>query len=78
MRADGRKNDELRPVIITPDYVQYPEGSVLIEMGNTRVICNVTVEERIPHWLQSGNQGWVTAEYSMLPYSTIGPKWARG
>jgi ribonuclease PH len=70
MRIDGRNNDELRPVIITPDYVQYPEGSVLIEMGATRVICNVTVEERVPHWLQTSNQGWVTAEYALLPRST--------
>jgi ribonuclease PH len=70
MRVDGRRNDELRPVIITPDYVQYPEGSVLIEMGATRVICNVTVEERVPAWLQSQNQGWVTAEYALLPRST--------
>jgi len=70
MRIDGRRNDELRPVIITPDYVQYPEGSVLIEMGATRVICNVTVEERVPGWLQSRNQGWVTAEYALLPRST--------
>jgi len=70
MRVDGRNNDELRPVIITPNYVQYPEGSVLIEMGDTRVLCNVTVEERVPHWLQSGSQGWVTAEYALLPRST--------
>ncbi len=70
MRVDGRRNDELRPVIITPHYVQYPEGSVLIEMGATRVICNVTVEERVPAWLQSSNQGWVTAEYALLPRST--------
>jgi ribonuclease PH len=70
MRVDGRRNDELRPVVITPDYVQYPEGSVLIEMGATRVICNVTMEERVPGWLQSRDQGWVTAEYALLPRST--------
>jgi ribonuclease PH len=70
MRVDGRRNDELRPVIITPDYVQYPEGSVLIEMGATRVICNVTVEERVPGWLFGQGQGWVTAEYALLPRST--------
>jgi ribonuclease PH len=70
MRVDGRRNDELRPVIITPDYVQYPEGSVLIEMGATRVICNVTVEERVPAWLLGQGQGWVTAEYALLPCST--------
>jgi len=70
MRVDGRRNDELRPVIITPDYVQYPEGSVLIEMGATRVLCNVTVEERVPAWLFGQGQGWVTAEYALLPRST--------
>jgi len=70
MRVDGRRNDELRPVIITPDYVQYPEGSVLIEMGATRVICNVTVEERVPGWLFGQGQGWITAEYALLPRST--------
>jgi ribonuclease PH len=70
MRVDGRKNDELRPVTITPGYVQYPEGSVLIEMGATRVICNVTVEERVSSWLFGQGQGWVTAEYALLPRST--------
>jgi len=70
MRVDGRRNDELRPVTITPDYVQYPEGSVLIELGATRVVCNVTVEERVPAWLMGQDQGWVTAEYALLPRST--------
>ena len=70
MRLDGRRNDELRPVTITPGYVPYPEGSVLIEMGGTRVICNVTVEERVPGWLFGQGQGWVTAEYALLPRST--------
>jgi len=57
-------------VVITPDYITYPEGSVLIEMGQTKVICNVSVEERVPPWLIGQNQGWVTAEYGMLPRST--------
>ncbi len=70
MRIDGRNNDELRPVTITPHYVQYPEGSVLIEMGATRVICNATVEERVPGWLFGQGQGWITAEYALLPRST--------
>jgi ribonuclease PH len=70
MRVDGRRNDELRPVIITPGYVQHPEGSVLIEMGATRVICNTTVEERVPAWLLGKDRGWVTAEYALLPRST--------
>ena len=70
MRIDGRASDELRPVVMTPDYVEYAEGSVLIEMGGTRVLCNVTVEDGAPSWLRGGNRGWVTAEYAMLPRST--------
>ncbi len=72
MRADGRANDALRPVSITPDFIAYPEGSVLIEVGNTRVLCNVTVEDTLPSWLrnQGGEQGWLTAEYALLPRST--------
>jgi len=71
-RVDGRRPDELRPVQIVPDYIEYPEGSVLIEMGGTRVICNVTVEEGVPGWLraQGKEQGWVTAEYALLPRAT--------
>jgi ribonuclease PH len=72
MRIDGRKADELRTVSLKPGFVIYPEGSVLITVGNTRVLCNVTVEPGVPRWMQSqGNQtGWVTAEYAMLPRST--------
>jgi ribonuclease PH len=74
MRVDGRANDALRPVSITPDFIAYPEGSVLIEMGHTRVLCNVTVEDTLPPWLRhqgSGDeQGWLTAEYALLPRST--------
>ena len=70
MRPDGRAPNELRPVKMTPGYVEYPEGSVLIEMGKTRVLCAVSVEERVPGWLVGQNQGWITAEYSMLPRST--------
>ncbi len=70
MRVDGRANNELRPVAITPNYVKYAEGSALIEMGRTRVICNVTVEETLPPWLRGGEQGWITAEYALLPRST--------
>jgi ribonuclease PH len=70
MRLDGRAHDEMRPVVITPGYLDYPEGSVLIEMGRTRVICTASVEERVPPWLRDQNQGWVTAEYGMLPRST--------
>ena len=65
MRIDGRKNDELRPVKITVGFNRFAEGSVLIEMGNTMVLCNASVEEKVPPHVQSG--GWITAEYSMLP-----------
>ncbi len=67
-----RDLDQLRPVKLDLDYVMYPEGSVLISMGNTRVLCNATVEESLPRWLQNSKQrqGWVTAEYAMLPRST--------
>jgi len=70
MRFDGRAQNEMRPVVITPGYLDYPEGSVLIEMGRTRVICTATIEERVPLWLRDQGQGWVTAEYGMLPRST--------
>jgi ribonuclease PH len=69
-RLDGRANDELRPVRITPGYLDYAEGSALIEMGATRVLCAVSVEARVPPWLQGQWQGWLTAEYAMLPRST--------
>ena len=69
-RIDGRKYDELRPVKFTTGYVIFPEGSVLVEMGRTRVLCNVTVEERVPEWMAGKGAGWLTAEYSMLPRST--------
>lgn len=69
-RYNGRKPDEIRPVKITRGYTQVPEGSVLIEMGNTKVLCTATVEERIPPFLKGTGKGWVTAEYSMLPRAT--------
>lgn len=65
MRIDGRKNDELRPVKLTPGFSRFAEGSCLIEMGNTMVLCCASVEERVPPHVVSG--GWITAEYSMLP-----------
>lgn len=70
MRFDRRANDEMRPVHITPGYLDYPEGSALIEVGRTRVICTATIEERVPMWLRDQGQGWVTAEYGMLPRAT--------
>ena len=69
-RPDNRTPDALRPVKMTPDYIIHPEGSVLIEMGNTKVICNATVEEKVPPFLAGKGLGWVTAEYSMLPRAT--------
>jgi len=69
-RADGRRPDELRPIQITRNFIAHAEGSVLITLGQTRVICTATVEERLPPWLRGAGQGWVTAEYSMLPRST--------
>ncbi len=69
-RIDERKYDELRPVKFTTGYVIFPEGSVLVEMGRTRVLCNVTVEERVPEWMAGKGAGWLTAEYAMLPRST--------
>ena len=72
MRTDGRKLDELRPVTITPGYILYPEGSVLIHMGQTRVLCTATIEEGVPRWMKNQGKpgGWVTAEYAMLPRAT--------
>jgi len=69
-RADGRAWDELRPVKITPRYQSFAEGSALIELGKTQVLCSVSVEERVPAFLRGGGSGWVTAEYAMLPRST--------
>ena len=70
MRPDGRRPDELRPLTITPDWLKDPEGSALIKAGNTWVICTASVEERVPPFLKDSGQGWVTAEYAMLPRST--------
>ena len=69
-RIDGRTPTQLRPVRLAVDFLDYAEGSVLIEMGNTRVLCAASVEERVPPFLEGKGQGWVTAEYSMLPRST--------
>jgi ribonuclease PH len=70
MRSDGRRPDELRPVKITRDYISVAEGSVLIEMGNTRLICTASIEDRVPQFLKDQKRGWITAEYSMLPRAT--------
>lgn len=69
-RIDGRANDEIRPVTITRNFNKYAEGSVLIEAGDTKVICTATVDEKVPPFLRGKGQGWITAEYSMLPRAT--------
>jgi len=76
MRPSGRQNNELRQVTITRNYTKHAEGSVLIEMGDTKVLCTASVEERIPQFLRGKGEGWVTAEYGMLPRST-GSRMAR-
>ncbi len=70
-RADGRTYDQLRPVKITTGYQSFAEGSALIEMGKTRVLCSVSVEDRVPPHLRNSGTGWVTAEYAMLPRATL-------
>ena len=69
-RPDGRAWDENRPATITPGYQKYAEGSALIEMGTTKVLCAASLEERVPGWMRGQGKGWVTAEYSMLPRAT--------
>ena len=81
MRPSHRAPDEMRPVRITRNYTKHAEGSVLVEFGDTRVLCNATVEERVPACLRGKGEGWVTAEYGMLPRSTtslMGREAARG
>ena len=70
-RADGRAYDELRPIRIIPGYQSFAEGSALIEMGKTRVLCAATIEDRVPAFLKGSGTGWITAEYSMLPRATL-------
>jgi len=70
LRSDGRRPDELRPIGITRSFTSHPEGSVLIQMGNTMVLCTATVSDSVPSWRQDSGSGWVTAEYDMLPRAT--------
>lgn len=70
MRSDGREPNQQRPVKITPDYLQTAEGSVLIEVGHTKVICTASLEDSVPRFMRGSGRGWVTAEYSMLPRAT--------
>ena len=69
-RSDGRLPDDLRPVRVTRDYLRHPEGSVLVEFGDTKVVCTASIEEKVPPFLKGQGKGWVTAEYGMLPRST--------
>ena len=81
MRTDGRKPAQLRPINITPTYIKTADGSVLIEMGDTKVICTAKLEERVPPFLRNSGKGWITAEYGMLPGSSsirIGRESSRG
>jgi len=70
MRPSGRSPDQLRPITITRNYTKHAEGSVLVEFGDTKVLCTATVEARVPRFLKGTGQGWITAEYGMLPRST--------
>lgn len=69
-RSDGRRPEELRPLVLRRRYTKYAEGSVLVELGDTRVVCTASIEERVPPWLRGAGQGWLTAEYGMLPRAT--------
>src|ERR1044071_6366000 len=70
-RSDNRNPDQLRPVKITPDFITTAEGAVLIEIGNTRVICTASIEETVPPFMRNSGKGWITSEYGMLPRSTL-------
>ena len=70
MRSDGRGEQALRPVRLTPGFMPYAEGSCLVEMGQTRVICTATIEDTVPRWMKNKGRGWVTAEYAMMPRSS--------
>src|SRR5437899_2699241 len=72
-RPDGRAPDQLRPIVVTRDYLLHPEGSVLVEFGATKVICTASVEDKVPPFLKGQGLGWVTAEYAMLPRPTNTP-----
>src|SRR5437588_5127342 len=70
-RSDNRKPEQMRPVRIEPDFIATAEGSALIEIGNTRVICTASIEESVPSFLRNSGRGWITAEYGMLPRATL-------
>jgi ribonuclease PH len=70
VRADGRRPDELRDLVLEPDYLEQPHGAVLISQGKTKVLCTASIQESVPRWLNGKGRGWLTAEYSLLPAST--------
>ncbi len=70
-RSDNRAPDQMRPIKIEPDFISTAEGSCLIEVGNTRVICTASVDENVPSWMRNSGKGWITAEYGMIPRSTL-------
>ena len=70
MRSNGRSNDKMRDLKITRNFLKFPDGSVLVEMGETKVICGISIEEKVPPFLKNSGKGWLTAEYSMLPRAT--------
>ncbi len=69
-RTDGRSKDQLRPIVIEPNFLKYAEGSALVSMGNTRVLCAASIEDKVPPWMRGRGTGWITAEYAMLPRAT--------
>ena len=70
-RSDNRSPEQLRPLVLTPNFISTAEGSVLIEVGNTRVICTASIEETVPQFMRNSGKGWISSEYSMLPRSTL-------
>ena len=70
IRSDGRNYDQLRPISFIPNFISYPEGSVLVKWGGTHVLCNITIQDGVPSWIAGQGQGWMTAEYALLPRST--------
>ncbi|MCU1308888.1 MAG: RNAse, partial [Candidatus Angelobacter sp.] len=70
-RSDKRAPDEMRPVKITPNFIPMAEGSALIEVGNTKVICTASIEETVPSFLRNSGKGWITSEYAMIPRATL-------
>src|SRR4029450_96279 len=78
VREDGRRTDELRPLEITVDFLDNPQGSARISVGKTRVLCTASIEEGVPRWLKGSGRGWMTAEYGLLPASTGESTWGGG